>query len=311
MKYGLIAALVPAACALGQDFVSSFELRTYVGSGAGVPISPGFASPPAIGAGGWYVPAAGALPLDVFTYTGNTVGLPQHPSGGPQFAAARDGASGERGLLINSGAPWTGSFDVAVAHNGAIAATPDLGAFSLEPPASRGWKTFFSWNDAGATSWTCAFVPFNAAGVQSAPVIAAPEFGTLEPRVWYRVGVKWSYTENRITEVSLTRLDTGATTVATPAAWYLGGGAAGTGPQPQAIRLTATGATNVVGLDHVSLRTPCYGDCNNDGVMNVIDFGCFQTEFVSGNMYADCDGSGHMTVQDFGCWRTVFVQGCP
>ncbi len=55
----------------------------------------------------------------------------------------------------------------------------------------------------------------------------------------------------------------------------------------------------------------CYTDCNNDGVLTVSDFGCFQTKFVAGEPYADCNASGGLTVADFGCFQTKFVAGCP
>jgi hypothetical protein len=59
------------------------------------------------------------------------------------------------------------------------------------------------------------------------------------------------------------------------------------------------------------LAVLCYPDCNGDGTLTVADFGCFQTQFVAGNMYADCNGSGTLTVSDFGCFQTAFVAGCP
>ena len=55
----------------------------------------------------------------------------------------------------------------------------------------------------------------------------------------------------------------------------------------------------------------CYPDCNADGALTVADFGCFQTEFVTGDPHADCNGDGLLTVADFGCFQTSFVSGCP
>ena len=51
-------------------------------------------------------------------------------------------------------------------------------------------------------------------------------------------------------------------------------------------------------------------DCNNDGVLTVADFGCFQTRFVMNHPWADCDGNGVLTVADFGCYQKKFVAGC-
>jgi hypothetical protein len=56
---------------------------------------------------------------------------------------------------------------------------------------------------------------------------------------------------------------------------------------------------------------PCYPDCDLNGVLNVFDFGCFQSFFVVQATYADCNQDGALTVADFGCYQTRFVQGCP
>ena len=56
---------------------------------------------------------------------------------------------------------------------------------------------------------------------------------------------------------------------------------------------------------------PCNTDCNDDGLLTVADFGCFQTRFVAGDTYADCDRDGALTIADFGCFQSAFVAGCP
>ncbi|MCC6660515.1 MAG: hypothetical protein IT437_06470 [Phycisphaerales bacterium] len=55
----------------------------------------------------------------------------------------------------------------------------------------------------------------------------------------------------------------------------------------------------------------CYADCNGDGVLNLADFGCFQTKFATGDPYADCNGDGTRNLADFGCFTTKFALGCP
>jgi hypothetical protein len=55
----------------------------------------------------------------------------------------------------------------------------------------------------------------------------------------------------------------------------------------------------------------CYADCNADGVLNLADFGCFQTRFATANPYADCNGDGLLNLADFGCFQTRFALGCP
>ncbi|MCC6659767.1 MAG: endonuclease/exonuclease/phosphatase family protein [Phycisphaerales bacterium] len=55
----------------------------------------------------------------------------------------------------------------------------------------------------------------------------------------------------------------------------------------------------------------CYPDCNADGVLNLADFGCFQTRFALAAPYADCNGDGVRNLSDFGCFTTSFAMGCP
>ncbi len=55
----------------------------------------------------------------------------------------------------------------------------------------------------------------------------------------------------------------------------------------------------------------CYADCNGDAILNLADFGCFQTNFATGNMYADCNGDTILNLADFGCFQTKFAVGCP
>jgi hypothetical protein len=57
--------------------------------------------------------------------------------------------------------------------------------------------------------------------------------------------------------------------------------------------------------------TLCYPDCDQNGVLTVSDFGCFQTAFALAEPYADCNGDGLRTVADFGCFQTKFVSACP
>ena len=62
---------------------------------------------------------------------------------------------------------------------------------------------------------------------------------------------------------------------------------------------------------HSQAYYSCYPDCNGDGTLTAVDFGCFQTKFVAGDPYADCNGDGVRTVADFGCFQTTFVAACP
>jgi len=56
----------------------------------------------------------------------------------------------------------------------------------------------------------------------------------------------------------------------------------------------------------------CLADCNDDGVLNILDFTCFQAAFQAGDLAtADCDGSGSLNILDFTCFQAAFQAGCP
>ncbi len=60
----------------------------------------------------------------------------------------------------------------------------------------------------------------------------------------------------------------------------------------------------------------CYPNCNGDGtplgqpLLNIADFGCFQSKFAVGDPYADCNGDTLLNLADFGCFQTKFALGC-
>ena len=56
---------------------------------------------------------------------------------------------------------------------------------------------------------------------------------------------------------------------------------------------------------------PCYPDCNDDGQLNLSDFGCFTTKFALADPYADCNGDAALNLSDFGCFTTKFALACP
>lgn len=49
-----------------------------------------------------------------------------------------------------------------------------------------------------------------------------------------------------------------------------------------------------------------YTDCDEDCMLSIQDFVCFQTRFALGDPFADCDGDGTLTVDDFVCFYTCF-----
>lgn len=55
----------------------------------------------------------------------------------------------------------------------------------------------------------------------------------------------------------------------------------------------------------------CAGDCDGNGVLNVLDFLCFQNSWSAQDPKGDCDGNGLYNVLDFICFQNAFQEGCP
>jgi hypothetical protein len=55
----------------------------------------------------------------------------------------------------------------------------------------------------------------------------------------------------------------------------------------------------------------CPADCNGDGVLNILDFVCFQGEWQNQTSLGDCDNNGLYNILDFVCFQGEFVAGCP
>ena len=63
-----------------------------------------------------------------------------------------------------------------------------------------------------------------------------------------------------------------------------------------------------------ALAGDCPGDCNNDGVANILDFVCFQGEWQAQTQAGDCDANGQYNILDFVCfqgeWQAFAGGGC-
>jgi hypothetical protein len=55
----------------------------------------------------------------------------------------------------------------------------------------------------------------------------------------------------------------------------------------------------------------CIADCTKDGVLNILDFVCFQGEWINQTPCGDCDGNEQFNILDFVCFQGEFVMGCP
>jgi hypothetical protein len=55
----------------------------------------------------------------------------------------------------------------------------------------------------------------------------------------------------------------------------------------------------------------CAADINGDGVLNILDFVCFQQQWQAMSPLGDCDDNEVFNILDFVCFQGEFVAGCP
>jgi len=94
----------------------------------------------------------------------------------------------------------------------------------------------------------------------------------------------------------------------------------GQGGTPWTDRLWAIGADSLTGslggddgmvTQFIFASNGCDADCNGDGVLNILDFVCFQGAWQNQAPFGDCDGNGLYNILDFVCYQDLFQQGCP
>jgi hypothetical protein len=334
--------MAASGMAMGQGFSADFEAPAYAGSASGTVLA---------GQGAWYLPpVVGTEDYHVYTYSGNTFGIPTHPSGGTQFAAATfvsNNARGQHPVDFSAGGEWEAEFDVLATFSAAPnVAINYIGSFSLQDSAtSRYFQQLLSWSSNGTavlgpngellndhTFTGAAFhmalgIHFDTAPITIAFRLPSMQWADLPVDNWYRVKIRWTFdpAAPKILSASLQNLTAGTPAVVTDVSgfnWYLAGGPANTRPLPTDIRIFTGGSTgNVVGWDNIRIQPAatgptCYANCDNSTTvpfLNVADFGCFLGKFAAGDAYANCDGSTIvpvLNVADFGCFLTKFAAGC-
>ena len=63
-------------------------------------------------------------------------------------------------------------------------------------------------------------------------------------------------------------------------------------------------------LDEFYFPTTCPADCNADDTLNILDFVCFQQQWVQQSDAGDCDANAQLDILDFVCFQQLFTQGC-
>lgn len=220
------------------------------------------------GQDGFYIPdGTDSVDFDVYTYDGNTMGLPQNPDGGTQFAGGiGPGAPGgvntfaraQRDLPYGDGTGvWTATFDIAATYMGQLPAVQNLGSLSTQVfPDEATFIALARWNDLNtADSWNADYVWFDAAGTQLIEEVGDPGFLGLDAERWYRWSTTFDLDTNLILEVSIMDIISGDVSTNNPVDRYLFGGAAGA-PSPTGLRLFAGGSGqdgNALGFDNLSI----------------------------------------------------------
>lgn len=65
------------------------------------------------------------------------------------------------------------------------------------------------------------------------------------------------------------------------------------------------------GEHYVAVGGGCAADCDENGQLNILDFVCFQNEWMQQSAKGDCDGNGLYNILDFVCFQNAFTSGCP
>jgi len=317
-------AVAVLACALASaQYQTGFEPPTFTGSAAGTILT---------GQDAFYIPA-GTVSTDqlVFTYAGNALGIPAHPTGGgTQFVAAESPGGGtyprgQRDITWTSTGQWLVSYDVCAAYDGDPNQTVNnIGSFSVQPyvtpSTAEAYIHLASWTAPGTgdLTWQAGYIASNAAGGEDPQPgrFPGPEWQGLSLYTWYRFTTLIDFDANLIIEASITNLSTGASTTVdlSDQGYYLSGSDGGT--QPTGFRFFCGGAQavglpgNIIAWDNLYIGpppSPCPGDLDGDGDTDLSDLSLLLAAYGIGPG-GDLDGDGDtdlsdlaLLLADYGC----------
>jgi hypothetical protein len=278
-----VAAGVAAGSICQAQLSINFEPPTYNASAAGTLLT---------GQDAWYNPIAGSSDFSAYTYASNAFGIVANPTGGTQMIAGvcpggTAFARAQHPFDFSAGGEWTVSWDVVGMFNGTLPAMENLGSFSLQPSTTnRYWQQLMNWGThaADASAFDINYGVFDTTGLTIAFQSPGPAWQGLAVNHWYHQTTTWSFDSNLITEVTLTDLTTGVTSVANPVGWYLAGGPSSVLPIATDIRVFAGGSGttngNISAWDNIAVGRPaprcgtadfnCDGDIGTDA--DIADF---------------------------------------
>lgn len=214
------------------------------------------------GQDGYYLPNDTSTDFEVYTYSANSLRLPQNPTGGTRFIAGVGEGNGtferaQRDMSYGNGRGlWEAAFDIAASYVGFGPSAQNIGSFSTQTfPGAATFIALSTWVDpATPTSWNANYIWFDSADNQLQEVVPDAGFQNLAVDHWYRWSTSFDLTTNQIVEVSLTDLMTGDVSTYNPVGRYLDGGAGG-GAAPTGFRFFAGGSVpgNVLAFDNPSI----------------------------------------------------------
>ena len=248
----VLCSATPAACGT----IDGFEA-----DGGTVPTYP------AMTADGWYTPnVSGTSAGAVYSYSMLAgYGIATDPAGGNNALVLAQSPTGtvqraQTNVNFSSASTWTIGYDLLMENlssTGDSYGTDWIGSFAPQS-ISGNFSSFFvldGWDSAAAGStWSASYCVYDASGNALDPNGVSPgaAWTGLSQNHWYTESTTFSSVSNEIVSVAITDMTTGVTTSASPADWYMYGGA--TAPAGlDSIRLRGYGATNAALFDNVTL----------------------------------------------------------
>lgn len=237
-----------SSLAAAQGYSSDFEALT--GSATGTILT---------GQDGYYVPVAGSLDWNVFTYAGNSLGVPVNPNGGNQFAVGVSQTSliygrAQRAVTVPTTTQMYIQFDVLCNYVGTATPANNIGSFSLQPSATNQYVNLVARWPTGVTfppaTWN-ADVVVGPTAAGTVTVLTDPAFQNLAVGVWHSWGCTIDLTTGNHVEFRITNGVTNVTTTFVP-------------PTPLALpnqflatptdfRLFAGGSDNLFAVDNLTI----------------------------------------------------------
>jgi hypothetical protein len=227
------------------------------------------APPP--GCDGWYTPPVNLVPgtaaASVYPYNYlQGLGFAADPTGGNNVLGLTGNSSGsidraQHDFAFSQAAQWDVAYDLSVENlspSGDSYGTDYIGSFSVFNISASvpDFIVLDQWDNASTSStWTSSYYVYDAQGNPQNPagVSPGPAWSGLLQNHFYSESIAFDRNSNEILSVSITDLTTNSTTTASPAGWYMSGGAT-TASAPNALRFAGLGPANALLVDNVSLN---------------------------------------------------------